>query len=37
MVNATRDKPQLPAPEDLAKLREQPAIAAFLGSRSSAT
>ena len=22
MVNATRDKPQLPSPEDLAKLRE---------------
>ena len=37
MVNATRDKPQLPSPEDLAKLREEPAIAAFLGSRSSAT
>jgi mannose-6-phosphate isomerase-like protein (cupin superfamily) len=37
MVNAARDKPQLPSPEDLAKLREEPAIAAFLGSRSSAT
>jgi mannose-6-phosphate isomerase-like protein (cupin superfamily) len=37
MVNATRDKPQLPSPEDLAKLREEPAIAAFLGSRSSET
>jgi mannose-6-phosphate isomerase-like protein (cupin superfamily) len=37
MVNATRDKPQLPSPEELAKLREEPAIAAFLGSRSSAT
>jgi hypothetical protein len=37
MVNATRDKPQLPSPEDLAKLREEPAIAAFLGSQSSAT
>ena len=33
MVNATRDKPQLPSPEDLAKLREQPAIAKFLGGR----
>jgi len=37
MVNAARDKPQLPSPEDLAKLREEPAIAAFLGSQSSAT
>ncbi len=33
MVNATRDKPQLPSPEDLAKLEADPAIAAFLGER----
>jgi len=32
MVNATRDKPQLPTQEDLAKLKTEPAIAAFLGS-----
>jgi quercetin dioxygenase-like cupin family protein len=31
MVNATRDKPQLPSQKDLAKLRAEPAIAAFLG------
>jgi mannose-6-phosphate isomerase-like protein (cupin superfamily) len=36
MVNATRDKPQLPSPEDLAKLRAEPAIAAFLGNRAKA-
>lgn len=30
MVNATRDKPQLPSPEDLARLREKSQIAAFL-------
>ena len=30
MVNAERDKPQLPASEDLARLRETPAIAAFI-------
>jgi hypothetical protein len=30
MVNATRDKPQLPSPEDLAELQADPAIAAFL-------
>lgn len=30
MVNAARDKPQLPAPEDLARLRSIPAVAAFL-------
>src|SRR4030088_1105284 len=36
MVNATRDKPQLPSQEDLAKLRAEPAIAAFLGSPPSA-
>jgi mannose-6-phosphate isomerase-like protein (cupin superfamily) len=32
MVNATRDKPQLPTQEDLARLKAEPAIAAFLGS-----
>jgi mannose-6-phosphate isomerase-like protein (cupin superfamily) len=32
MVNATRDKPQLPTQEDLAKLKTEPAIAAFLSS-----
>jgi hypothetical protein len=36
MVNATRDKPQLPSPEDLAKLQAEPAIAAFLGNRAKA-
>jgi quercetin dioxygenase-like cupin family protein len=30
MVNATRDKPQLPSPADLAELQADPAIAAFL-------
>jgi mannose-6-phosphate isomerase-like protein (cupin superfamily) len=30
MVNAARDKPQLPAPEDLAKLERNAKIAAFL-------
>ena len=30
MVNAARDKPQLPAPEDLAKLERNARIAAFL-------
>ena len=30
MVNATRDKPQLPSPEDLAKLEADAEIAAFL-------
>jgi mannose-6-phosphate isomerase-like protein (cupin superfamily) len=30
MVNARRDKPQLPAAEDLAQLRADPKIAAFL-------
>ena len=30
MVNATRDKPQLPSPEDLAKLEGNAKIAAFL-------
>jgi mannose-6-phosphate isomerase-like protein (cupin superfamily) len=32
MVNATRDKPQLPTPEDLAKLAANAEIAAFLRS-----
>ncbi|WP_127077464.1 cupin domain-containing protein [Rhodomicrobium lacus] len=31
MVNAERDKPQLPTPEELAELKKNPAIAAFLG------
>ncbi|MDH5287575.1 MAG: cupin domain-containing protein [Betaproteobacteria bacterium] len=31
MVNATRDRPQLPTPDDLARLCTLPAIAAFLG------
>jgi quercetin dioxygenase-like cupin family protein len=30
MVNAARDKPQLPSPEDLAELQADPEIAAFL-------
>jgi mannose-6-phosphate isomerase-like protein (cupin superfamily) len=30
MVNATRDKPQLPSPDDLARLRSDAKIAAFL-------
>jgi mannose-6-phosphate isomerase-like protein (cupin superfamily) len=30
MVNATRDKPQLPSAEDLAELQADPEIAAFL-------
>src|ERR1700688_2593770 len=30
MVNALRDKPQLPSPEDLARLAADPAIAEFL-------
>ena len=30
MVNAARDKPQLPSGEDLAALEADPAIAAFL-------
>jgi mannose-6-phosphate isomerase-like protein (cupin superfamily) len=32
MVNATRDKPQLPTPEDLSKLAANAEIAAFLRS-----
>lgn len=30
MVNATRDRPQLPGPDDLARLRADPQIAEFL-------
>jgi mannose-6-phosphate isomerase-like protein (cupin superfamily) len=30
MVNAQRDKPQLPSPEDIAGLKADPAVAAFL-------
>src|SRR5580704_7001286 len=33
MVNALRDKPQLPTAEDLARLSANPAIAEFLGGR----
>jgi len=31
MVNAERDKPQLPTGAELAELRRNPAIAAFIG------
>jgi mannose-6-phosphate isomerase-like protein (cupin superfamily) len=37
MVNATRDKPQLPSQEDLAALQAEPAIAAFLGNQPRIT
>jgi len=30
MVNAERDKPRLPSPDDLARLHEDPKVAAFL-------
>ncbi|MGO9544717.1 MAG: cupin domain-containing protein [Rhodomicrobium sp.] len=33
MVNAARDKPQLPTEDELAMLEEDPAIAAFLGGQ----
>jgi quercetin dioxygenase-like cupin family protein len=33
MVNAARDKPQLPSPAELAALRAAPAVAAFLDGR----
>ena len=33
MVNATRDKPQLPSPEEVAHLREKPQVAAFLDNK----
>src|SRR5574341_1820585 len=36
MVNATRDKPQLPTAEDLAHLRADPKIAAFLANKPKA-
>ena len=32
MVNAQRDKPQLPSPDDVARLKADPKIATFLGS-----
>ena len=35
MVNVLRDRPQLPTPDDLAKLRETPAVARFLDSAPS--
>ncbi len=34
MVNAARDKPQLPSPDELRQLRQDPAIAAFLEGTS---
>jgi S-methyl-1-thioxylulose 5-phosphate methylthiotransferase len=34
MVNAERDKPQLPTAEDVARLRRDPAIAAFFDEKS---
>src|SRR5436190_22023609 len=36
MVNAERDKPQLPTAEDVARLRKNPALAAFLDGNPSA-
>jgi quercetin dioxygenase-like cupin family protein len=36
MVNAERDKPQLPSTEDVARLRRNPAIAAFLDGKPRA-
>jgi hypothetical protein len=33
MVDAQRDKPQLPTPQDVERLRQTPAIAAFLDSK----
>jgi len=30
MVNAERDRPQLPGPQDLARLRDRPEVAAFI-------
>jgi mannose-6-phosphate isomerase-like protein (cupin superfamily) len=33
MVNAERDKPQIPTPDDVARLRNNPAIAAFLDDK----
>jgi quercetin dioxygenase-like cupin family protein len=38
MVNATRDKPQLPSADDLAHLQQAPKVAAFLrGEQASST
>ena len=37
MVNAVRDKPQLPGAEDLARLTADPAIAAFLRNQPGGT
>jgi hypothetical protein len=34
MVNARRDKPQLPKEEDVARLKADPRIAAFLEGKS---
>jgi hypothetical protein len=31
MVNAVRDRPKLPSAEDLERLRENPALAQFIG------
>jgi mannose-6-phosphate isomerase-like protein (cupin superfamily) len=36
MVNAERDKPQLPTADDVTRLRKNPAIAAFLDGKPSA-
>jgi quercetin dioxygenase-like cupin family protein len=36
MVDARRDKPQLPVPEDVARLRGDPAVAAFLDGKPRA-
>jgi mannose-6-phosphate isomerase-like protein (cupin superfamily) len=33
MVNAQRDKPQLPTPQDVERLKQTPAIAAFLDGK----
>ena len=36
MVDAQRDKPQLPEPEDVARLRRNPVVAAFLDGKPRA-
>ena len=36
MVNAIRDKPQLPSPQDLTELRKDPKVAAFLQEQPAA-
>ena len=36
MVNAERDKPQLPGADDIARLKQNPAIAAFLDGKPRA-